>query len=416
MENKSAQNGVHVSSNSVKLGKKKRSGCGASLTVVIILLIAVFCCLVGVSASLATGKLQQEVCNIVRTNDSLASRLNCNVGVIQNNSSDSANNYPINVSDSGAPAASYNGLDVAGIYENASKSVVGVGIKDTGASTGTANTDEVIGTGFVVSANGLIATNQHVVSNTSAEYFVKFLGSDELITVTKIYRDPSNDIAILVINKTGLPALTLGNSVTLKPGQAVVAIGNPLGSLSSTVTTGIISGLNRTVTVGDTTFNSSVSKFDDAIQTDAAINPGNSGGPLLDSAGKVIGINFARVQGADNLSFALPVGYLRSRLTEIQQYGKFKIPFLGIEYRSRLVAVGGEVYTGAQIQSIQASSPASSVLKVGDIIISFGGKDLEENSLLNLIQRSQIGEVVEVGIIRQDGTKASVKVTVGERQ
>ncbi|MCX7881139.1 MAG: trypsin-like peptidase domain-containing protein, partial [Patescibacteria group bacterium] len=148
--------------------------------------------------------------------------------------------------------------------------------------------EQNIGSGFIISSDGLIITNKHVVSDTDASY--KVLANDnKKYQVEKIYRDPLNDLAILKINASHLKPLKLGDSNNLKLGQLVIAIGTPLGEFTNTVTQGIISGLGRGITAGSP-FEGYVEKLDNVIQTDAAINPGNSGGPLLNSQGEVIGI------------------------------------------------------------------------------------------------------------------------------
>ena len=147
-----------------------------------------------------------------------------------------------------------------------------------------------IGTGFVISSDGLIVTNKHVVADTTAKYQV-LIGKDDKEEVVNIYRDPVTDLAILKINKSGLVPLTMGDSDQIKVGQTVIAIGTALGQFNSTVTTGVVSGLGRAITAGSPL--EGTENLDNVIQTDAAINPGNSGGPLLNSAGQVIGVNVA---------------------------------------------------------------------------------------------------------------------------
>lgn len=300
--------------------------------------------------------------------------------------------------------------DVSNIYLSASPSVVGVGVV-TGFSE-----EDVIGTGFVISEDGLIATNQHVVSEVGAEYFVKFNDRDDFVPVTEVFRDQVNDIAILRINETGLTPLPISND-EIVPGQPVVAIGNPLGELQSTITAGIVSGINRTVEVnaGGSFLRTSVNTFEDTIQTDAAINPGNSGGPLLNIRGEVIGINFATTPGYDNLSFALPISYLTTRLEELNQFGRFRIPYLGIEYRIRTFVLDNSIITGAQILGLDPNGTANEILEEGDVLIEFNGTQLSDESLLFLIQRSEIGETIDITFIR-DTEILSGEMVIGERE
>ena len=173
-----------------------------------------------------------------------------------------------------------------------------------------------IGSGFIVSSDGLIVTNKHVVSQTDGTYQVITKDNKEY-PVVKINRDPANDVAILKINATDLKPVELGDSSKLKVGQFVIAIGTALGEFRHTVTTGVISGLGRGITAGDV-FEGYVEKLDNIIKTDAAINPGNSGGPLLNSAGQVIGINVAVAQGANNIGFALPINVVKDSFNSFQ--------------------------------------------------------------------------------------------------
>jgi len=299
--------------------------------------------------------------------------------------------------------------DVSQIYENSYTSVVGIGILDNNLDS---NEEAVIGSGFVISTDGYIATNQHVVSFEDETYFVKFPDSEEIQTVTEIFRDRGNDIAILKIEATELDALPIGDSNDLTPGEVVVAIGNPLGDLSSSITSGIISGLGRTVEIGSGSFlRTEISRFEDTIQTDAAINPGNSGGPLLNSKGEVIGINFSTVADANNLSFAIPISYLEHRLEELKEFGKFRIAYVGLSYSTNSFILDGEILYGAEILSVDPNGGAAGILKEGDVVTQFGETSLEEDSLFRLIQSREIGEEVEVEFIRgREVLTATVKI------
>jgi serine protease Do len=178
----------------------------------------------------------------------------------------------------------------------------------------THRTEQNIGSGFIVKSDGIILTNRHVVSDTSASYFV-ITNDKKKYNVTQIYRDSANDLALLKINPPagGLKPLPLGDSSNLKLGQTVIAIGTPLGEFTNTVTEGIISGLGRGITAGSL-YEGYVEKLDNVIQTDAAINPGNSGGPLLDLNGEVIGINAAIASQGQNIGFAIPVTIIKNFL------------------------------------------------------------------------------------------------------
>jgi len=393
--------------------KQKRGGCRAISYLLIILLLCVLCLGALVATTWATGHLQSAVCGNILKGSFMSNRLQCEEfrqNVDQGRVDNPNSEFPVKVAE-GQP--NNDQFDVANIFSQVSPAIVGIGVKGVESNT---NADtQVIGSGFIISEKGLVATNQHVVSNQNAEYFVRIEGQENTIPVKKIFRDNANDIAILEIEGNNLQSLTLGNSDSLKPGQNVVAIGNPLGELYSTVTAGIISGLNREVTVGDGFLRTRVSRFEDTIQTDAAINPGNSGGPLLNSAGQVIGINFATIQGYENLSFAIPVNYLKKRVDELRDFGRFRISYLGIDFRPKLTAVGEDVFLGAQVLRVDPNGPTASVLKVNDVILEYDGKDLETESLFGLIQKTEVGKQVSLVIIR--GTqRQTVQVTIQERK
>jgi serine protease Do len=164
------------------------------------------------------------------------------------------------------------------------------------------------GSGFLISSNGLIVTNRHVVTD-QAGIFDVFLNNGKSYQAQVLVRDTVNDVAVLKISGTGFPYLTFGNSDTIEVGQSVVAIGNALGEFKNSVSVGVISGLSRSITAGNAFGGSE--KLDKVIQTDAAINPGNSGGPLLNLKGEVIGINVAVAQGSENIGFALPINSVK---------------------------------------------------------------------------------------------------------
>lgn len=273
-----------------------------------------------------------------------------------------------------------------------------------------------IGTGFIVSSDGLIITNKHVV-NTDGSYKVITKDGKEY-EVREISRDPSNDIAILKIDASGLPAVELGDSSNLKVGQFVIAIGTALGEFRHTVTTGVISGLGRGITAGSV-FEGYVERLDDVIQTDAAINPGNSGGPLLNSRGEVIGINVAVASGAENIGFAIPVNVVKEALNQFKATGRFPAKaFLGVRYQmvSRQAAILNNVPKGAYVVDVVAGSPAEKAgIKIDDIITKFEGQELtdEKGGLAAFISKKKPGDTVSLEIWR-DGNKLNVSVTLSE--
>ena len=166
------------------------------------------------------------------------------------------------------------------------------------------------GTGFIVRANGYIVTNRHVVANTETTYNV-FLADGKRLPATVLWRSPSADLAVLKIEGSGYRAVPLGDSLDLKVGQSVFAVGNALGQYDNSVSVGIVSGLHRTITASAGSY---LEVLNNVIQTDAAINPGNSGGPLVNLAGKAIGVSVATVQGSQSIGFAIPINEVRSAL------------------------------------------------------------------------------------------------------
>jgi serine protease Do len=276
-----------------------------------------------------------------------------------------------------------------------------------------------IGSGFIVSSDGLIVTNKHVVADVGATYNV-ITSNNKKYKVVQIYRDPLNDIALLKINpnensgQTLRPA-ALGDSANLEVGQFVVAIGTALGEFNNTVTTGVISGLGRGITAGDQ-FAGFVERLDNVIQTDAAINPGNSGGPLVDSSGKVIGITSAIAQNGQNIGFALPINILKDSLASFNQHGQFNRPYLGVAYKmiTKDVALLNNVVAGAYVQTVVAGSPAEKAgIQTGDIIVKLDGKivDSDTGELSNLIADKKINDTISITVWR-NGQTLNLKATL----
>ncbi len=261
-----------------------------------------------------------------------------------------------------------------------------------------------IGSGFIVSEDGLIVTNKHVVSE-DAEYVV-VTQDDTEYEVKEISKDPSNDIAILKIDANGLKPVVLGDSSNLKVGQFAIAIGTALGEFRHTVTTGVISGLGRGIVAGSV-YEGFVERLDNVIQTDAAINPGNSGGPLLNSAGEVIGVNVAVASGAENIGFAIPIDLVKEGLREFESTGSFPAkPFLGVQYQmiSKRVAVMNELPQGAFILDVVPDSPADLVgIRKDDIITKIDGQELtSEKTLADVISGKHVGDEVTIDVWRNE--------------
>ena len=306
---------------------------------------------------------------------------------------------------------------IINVVREASPSVVSIAVSQLTLKSGEGLVDELsnIGTGFIVDPNGIIITNQHVVSDTSSTYKV-ITNDGKEYEVIEILRDDSNDIAVLKVDATSLPSLDLGNSDTLLVGQTVIAIGNPLGEYAGSVTTGVISGVNRSVTTSSGWFGSTTKVYEDVIQTDAAVNPGNSGGPLISSEGKVIGVNFATTSNADNISFALPINRVKQRLDEYRTYGKFIKPYVGISYQmiSEYEAMYyKDVVAGALVIAIDPTSPASKTdIARGDIITKVEGKEVTQ-SFAYIIQSYKVGDEISLEVWNS-GKSRTVKVTLEE--
>lgn len=307
--------------------------------------------------------------------------------------------------------------NVIEIVKENEESVVSIAVSQLSFSQteGIVDEDSNIGTGFVVKENGIIVTNQHVVSDTAESYKVVTNDGTEY-DVIEIVRDDTNDIAVLKIEAEGLNPVDLGDSDILAVGQSVIAIGTPLGEYAGTVTSGIISGLDRSVSTSSDWFGATSKTYENVIQTDAAVNPGNSGGPLINSAGEVIGINFATTSGADNISFALPINKVKERVEEYITYGKFIKPYLGVSYQiisAYQALYYNNVVAGALVADIDPLGPAYEAgIRRGDIITYFDDAEVE-NSLSSMIQSKKVGDEVKVKVWR-DGDNQEFTVTLTE--
>jgi S1-C subfamily serine protease len=279
-----------------------------------------------------------------------------------------------------------------------------------------------IGSGFIFDSNGWILTNRHVVS--SADSLSVRLNDTRVFSATVYGIDTLTDLAIVRIQATGLPAVQLGSSSGLQPGQVAIAIGNPLGDFENTVTTGVVSGLGRQITAGDAG-NQSSEQLSHLIQTDAAINPGNSGGPLVDSGGRVIGINTAVNQDAQGIGFAIPIDIAKPILAQALAGKPIARPWIGVFYTPVTKGLAQErnlpVDYGALVSSsdpnapaVFAGSPAAAAgLKDGDIIVSLDGTRVDEtHDLSSLIVPHAPGDTVTLQV-RSDGTDKTLKVTLG---
>ena len=280
---------------------------------------------------------------------------------------------------------------------------------------------EAEGSGVIISADGYILTNNHVVNSTSSSSFYE-LGKATKITV-KLYNDDTEyeakivgtdeqtDLAVIKIERDGLTAAELGDSDTVQVGEFCMAIGNPLG-LGTTVTDGIVSAVNREVTDED---NNSYT----AIQTNAAINSGNSGGALVNSKGQVIGINTLKVSGdgVEGVGFAIPINSTKDIYQQLIEYNKVKRPYLGIggiNVDEDLARVNN-LTVGIYVKTLDTFSAAEKAgIKVGDVITKVDGKDVKTVDELNEIKNEKkIGDKITLTIWR-DGKTQDIEVTLGE--
>ena len=282
------------------------------------------------------------------------------------------------------------------------------------------------GTGFIVSEKGLILTNKHVVEDEEAEYTV-LMNDGNKLSAKVLARDPVNDIAVLKIEGNNLPVVKLGNSDSMKIGQSVIAIGNALGEFRNTVSSGIVSGLQRSITASSGFGQSET--LEGVIQTDAAINQGNSGGPLLNLRGEVIGINVAIIQGAQNIGFSLPINLAKKDLEQVEKSGKISYPYLGVRYipvnpdlakKNNLSVDYGALVARGETQEDLAVVPGSPADKAGiaenDIILEVNGiKINEKNSLSDLIQKYNAGDTVDLKVLHK-GEEKYMKAVLEERK
>ncbi len=291
------------------------------------------------------------------------------------------------------------------------------------------------GTGFIISEDGMILTNKHVVLDTEADYTV-LTNNGKTYPAKVLARDPIQDLAVIKIdqekivdnqgkvNFKSFPVVKLGDSDKIQIGQTVITIGNALGEFRNTISVGVVSGLGRTITASG---GGLVETLEDIIQTDAAINKGNSGGPLLNLKGEVIGINTAMVQEAQSIGFAIPINKAKRDIEQVKTLGKIVYPFLGVRYvlindtikkeNNLSVNYGAWIKKGDQGEPAIESNSAAQIagLKENDIILEFNGEKITtENTLAKLIMKYNPGDKVNLKILR-DKTELNISVTLGER-
>lgn len=283
------------------------------------------------------------------------------------------------------------------------------------------------GSGFIVSDDGLILTNKHVVFDTDAEYTVITNDGRELLGKV-VSRDPINDVAILKVNSKNLPEIALADSDKVAIGQTAIAIGNALGMFSNSVSKGIVSGLGRKISaaLGE---DGIVEHLRNVIQSDVAINQGNSGGPLININGEVIGINTAIIFGAQNIGFSIPINSARRDLLDIQKHGRIVRPYLGVRYitlspllqnQYGLASNYGAIVSRDHVPGSEAvvkNSPAyKSGIKENDIILTINNKKIDENNdIMDIMDRSNVGDVLHCTFLRS-GKEHKVDIKLEERK
>ncbi len=319
------------------------------------------------------------------------------------------------------------------IASDVGPSVVSVNVTSSGVSQdffgfGRAVEQQSAGTGVIISKDGLIITNRHVVPSGTSSVSVTMSDGTELKDVEVVGRtndsDPLDVAFLKIMDAEGhdLVPAKLGDSSMVKVGDSVVAIGNALGQFQNTVTSGIISGYGRDIQASDG-YGSNLETLQNLFQTDAAINSGNSGGPLVNSASEVIGINVATAS-AENISFSIPINDIKGLIDTVISKGKLERPYLGVRYISLTDDISYSldlpVKRGAYIPegtttnpSILPDSPAEKTgLVVEDIIIEIDGQKLDEkNNLVSVLGAKQVGDTVELKILR-DGKEKTLTVTL----
>lgn len=310
---------------------------------------------------------------------------------------------------------------VTSVADKVSPSVVSIVTNTTQQSYFGAYSAQAAGTGIIVSSDGYILTNKHVVSDAKTVQVITADGTT-YDGVSVLGTDPLNDVAFLKIKGVNnLPAVTLGDSSTVRVGQSVVAIGNALGQYQNTVTSGIISGLGRPVQAGDSTGGSTES-LTDLFQTDASINPGNSGGPLLNMSGQVIGINTAVAQDAQGIGFSIPINATKGMLKNVLAGKGVQRAYIGVRYieitpevakkYNLPVKQGAYVYTENSTPIVSGSPAEKAGVKEKDIITKVGDLTVGKNGgVSSMVGAYAPGDTISLTILR-DGREQQLQVTL----
>lgn len=280
------------------------------------------------------------------------------------------------------------------------------------------------GTGFFVSEDGYIITNKHVVDQDGVEFSI-LTNDGATYPIEVVAKDPTLDVAVLKVKDatTTFPALTFGNSDTLRLGEEVIAIGNALAEFPNSVSVGVVSGLARNIVARDSF--GTPEALDGVIQTDAAINPGNSGGPLLNAYGEVVGVNVAVANGSENIGFALPIAVVREVFQDVKEFGEIVRPYIGVRflevtkevaeennlpYDYGVLVVRGDTRTDL---AVRPGSPADKAgIEENDIILEIEGVKLDEHvNFAEKIRTYSVGDTVKLRVYH-DGDEKVISVTL----
>lgn len=307
---------------------------------------------------------------------------------------------------------------LAGVVQKASPSVVGISTIYENIFLTETETVEGVGSGFIVHQDGYILTNEHVVGSDAKRITVILHNGDQL-KGRLMWSDPTLDLAVVKVNASNLPAVTMGNSEEMLVGDTAIAIGTPLGlQFQHTVTAGIISALNRTVQVPT---DRGQNYMEDLIQTDASINPGNSGGPLMNINGEVIGINTVKVASAEGIGFAIPIDVARPIIERFVKEGEFTTPYIGIVGFDKEMASyykkDGSIKEGVYIVNIDPKGPAyEGGIRVDDIITQIGDQKIRKMlDLRKAVYSYPVGSQVGVTVIRGNDTR-KFTITLTEKK
>ena len=305
-------------------------------------------------------------------------------------------------------------VDVTTIAKKVTPSIVNINVELNSGQSGT-------GSGVIYTADGYILTNNHVAGDATSIKVT--LASGEELDGKLVGADPENDVAVVKINKGGLPPLALGNSDTLVVGELAVAVGSPFG-FEQTVTSGIGSGLHRTVTAGSETDTTSTSVLTDLIQTDAAINPGNSGGALTNSASQMIGMNTliaTQSGGSEGVGFAIPVNTAKRVADDLIAGRAVSHPYIGIAGQTISDTIASQynlpVSKGAYVTNVQQGSPADKAgIKQGDIVVAIDGKDIGGmDDLVAAARTKSVGDKMSLTFLSNGTDKKTATVTLEEK-